>query len=449
VSTALDRAPKRILGDAHSSVKQRAACFGQVIAGTYRLQECVGAGGTGAVYAAEHLRLGRTFALKLLHANHQPKALERFRREAEALARIESEFVVGVVDCGETEAGAPYLVMDFLRGEDLRSLLERAAPLPIPRAVNLVWEACQGVAAVHRAGLIHRDLKPENLFVTRRASGADLCKVLDFGIAKSEISTSTAEGAVIGTVSYMAPEQLLDGASVGPSVDLYSLGAVLYECLGGVPPHTGTSVQELMFKVINERPLHLEQRRSEIPLALADAVQRALGKSPNGRFRDVLEFARAIAPFTRGLALSGQNPQSETVELEPAVRGALQSTRIRSTLTVVVLATAGALGFAARGFSMKRPSLVASLNAPLAASGAPTHSLPTPTALQAVAAPAPAPSSPSGTSEVPSTPASARLVVADPKRQPPPAHSRAPSPRHAAGLAPPWAGFDSENPYGP
>jgi serine/threonine-protein kinase len=152
-----------------------------------------------------------------------------------------------------------------LRGEDLRGLLERAAPLPIPREVNLVRDACMGIAAVHRAGLVHRDLKPGNLFVTRRASGEDWCKVLDFGVAKMDASSSTAEGALIGTAKYMAPEQLKDGASAGPAADIYALGAILYECLCGTPPHTGMSAQELMFKIMNEAPEWLSVRRAENP----------------------------------------------------------------------------------------------------------------------------------------------------------------------------------------
>jgi len=173
---------------------------GQIVAATYRLGERLGAGGMGEVYQAEHLRLGRQFALKLLRADRTEHVQNRFRREARAVARVDNEFVVGVVDCGETEQGCPYIVMELLRGVDLRALLNDAGPLPIPRAVHLVSQACQGIAAVHLAGVIHRDLKPENLFVSRRSGGEDWCKVLDFGVAKTELMGSTADGAVLGTV---------------------------------------------------------------------------------------------------------------------------------------------------------------------------------------------------------------------------------------------------------
>ncbi len=285
---------------------------GELIGGTYRLLERIGSGGMGEVYSAEHTRLGRQFAVKLLRADGETKAIERFRREAKAIARAQNEFVVAVVDCGETTDGTPYLVMELLLGEDLRCLLERLSPLPIPRVVSLICDACEGVAAVHRAGLVHRDLKPGNLFVTRRSTGEDWCKVLDFGVAKMECSTSTAEGALVGTVKYMAPEQLLDGASAGSQVDIYALGAILYESLSGVAPHSGASVQELMFKIMNEEPVLLDERRREVPAGLASAVQRALSKQPADRFATAQEFARVITPFARVAGVAAL-AESETV----------------------------------------------------------------------------------------------------------------------------------------
>jgi eukaryotic-like serine/threonine-protein kinase len=289
---------------------------GQIVGDTYRLLERIGMGGMAEVYAAEHLRIGQRFAVKVLRVDRAPKASRRFRREAEAIARVQNEYVVSLIDCGEFPDGTPYLVMELLRGVDLRRLLQSASPLPIPRAVNLVWDACQGVSAVHRAGLIHRDLKPENLFAAQRATGEDWCKVLDFGVAKLEVSGSTAEGALVGTVRYMAPEQLLDGASAGPTVDVYALGAILYECLCGESPHSGTSIQELMFKIMNEQPRRLERLRPEVPAELAAAVARALHKDPQRRFKDVPAFARAIAPFR--LAKTSVRPGSrvDTVQSE-------------------------------------------------------------------------------------------------------------------------------------
>jgi len=280
-----------------SSGAHLASKSGAVLGATYRLDELVGTGAMGDVYSAEHIRLGRKFAVKMLRSDRRAAAVRRFRREARAIARVNSEFVVGVVDCGETAEGCPYLVMDLLNGENVRSILRHSGPLPIPLAVQLAWQACLGVAAVHEAGLIHRDIKPENLFVTRSATGEDRCKILDFGIAKTDLLGSTADGSLVGTIKYMAPEQILDSASVGPTVDIYSLAAVLYECLCGSAPHTGETPQELMFKVVNDTPAPVSSKRKEVPPRLADAIDRALAKSAERRFQTAKEFAQALAPF--------------------------------------------------------------------------------------------------------------------------------------------------------
>lgn len=271
---------------------------GETIAGTYCLLECIGSGGMGDVYAAEHRRLRKRFAVKLLRSRGAHRE-DRFRREARAIARVEDEHVVSVVDFGETRDGTPYIVMELLRGQDLRELLAHAAPLPIPRAVSLIRGACYGVAAVHRAGLVHRDLKPGNLFVAKRASGEDWCKVLDFGVAKTDTTSSTLNGGLVGTVKYMAPEQLEDGAAVGPAVDVYALGAILYECLSGDSPHSGGTVQELMFKIMNEAPKRLSERCPHVPAGLSLVVARALEKEPNKRFPSVDDFATQLEPFAR------------------------------------------------------------------------------------------------------------------------------------------------------
>jgi serine/threonine protein kinase len=322
---------------AGASGERRAATrSGELVAETYRLLERIGSGGMGDVYAAEHVRLGRQFAVKLLRANDDAKATQRFRREANAIARIENEYVVSVVDCGLTSDEIPFMVMERLYGEDLRCLLAHASPLPIPRAVSLVCGACHGMAAVHRAGLVHRDLKPGNLFVTRRSTGEDWCKVLDFGVAKMGTSASTVEGALIGTVKYMAPEQLRDGASAGPSADIYALGAILYESLSGVALHSGASAQELMFKVMNEEPARLDELRRDVPTALADAVHRAIAKQADERFASVQDFGRALAPFSR----SGGQAElvaTETVAFETARRpGRLPSRALQPALAICI-----------------------------------------------------------------------------------------------------------------
>jgi tRNA A-37 threonylcarbamoyl transferase component Bud32 len=259
--------------------------IGAVVAETYRIVGRIGSGGSSHVFEAEHVRLGKRFAVKVLRPELDPTRLaaQRFRREIRAVARLNSEHIVNVIDCGELEDGTPYLVMERLYGEDLRSLLDREGALPVRRAVALVVEACRGLSAVHAARLVHRDLKPENLFISKRSTGEDWCKVLDFGVAKMESSLSTTENAIVGTVRYMAPEQLADSAAVGPPTDLYALGAILYECIAGKPVVSGSSVQEVMFRIMNGRPVPLSRLAPTLPLAIADVIERCLCKSPSAR----------------------------------------------------------------------------------------------------------------------------------------------------------------------
>lgn len=274
---------------------------GQVVANTYEIVKYLGSGASSHVLVARHVRLGKLFALKLLRPEIAGRKMaQRFRREAKAIAHLNSEHVVSVVDCGELPDTTPYLVMELLEGEDLRSLLEREGPLPVRRAVQIVMEACRGLSVVHAAGLVHRDLKPENLFITRRSGGEDWCKVLDFGVAKMDGSFSTAQGAIVGTVRYMAPEQLENSAEVGPQTDVYALCAILYECLAGRPLHGGRTVQEVMYSVMNREAAPLSDCCPGLPPALLATAAAGIAKQPSARpesterLRELL--ASAIAP---------------------------------------------------------------------------------------------------------------------------------------------------------
>jgi len=408
---------------------------GETIAETYHLLECIGSGGMGDVYAAEHLRLGKQFAVKLLRSRGAERE-DRFRREARAIARVESEHVVSVVDSGEARDGTPYIVMELLRGRDLRDLLAEVAPLPVPRAVSLLRGACAGVAAVHRVGLVHRDLKPGNLFVTKRANGEDWCKVLDFGVAKIDTASSTVNGGLVGTVKYMAPEQLENGAAAGVTVDVYALGAILYECLSGEAPHVGVSVQELMFKIMNEAPISLSERSPHVPAELGAVVARALEKHPSKRFASVDEFALALAPFARTRPEIGREMHTLTVfeAGEPRVRkrgpwlGRVGAGMIGALCTMVVWA----LGQSGKGGM--RAAVATTANSAVAPI-APALSPPEPTipslapTLSESAASAPAPSARSASEFVPrAAPSSSRPAI-----------------RHVT-TAPP-SRFDATNPY--
>jgi len=162
------------------------ARVGKTAGGKYRLVRLLGSGGMGEVYEAQHAAIGRRFAIKFLHSllASNGESVARFQREAQAAGGLENENIAAVVDIGTADDGAPFLVMEYLEGEDLAKLLVRSGPLSVPRAAYIIIQACRGLAAAHSRGIVHRDLKPENLFICKRNDGSDLVKVLDFGIAK-------------------------------------------------------------------------------------------------------------------------------------------------------------------------------------------------------------------------------------------------------------------------
>jgi eukaryotic-like serine/threonine-protein kinase len=277
---------------------------GDVIAGKYRVERLIGAGAMGAVVAAKHLRLDRRVAIKLMldASLRQPELVARFVREARAAAQINSEHVARVLDVGELESGAPFIVMEYLEGEDLAALLARRGRLPVAEAVGYLLEACEAVAEAHRAGIVHRDLKPDNLFLAKRRDGSSVVKVLDFGVAK----TSGDEGAraglglttaltVLGSPLYMPPEQLRASRDVDGRADIWSLGVILYELLSGTTPFGGGDFDELVADVTTNDPRPLKRR--DVPAGLGAAIKRCLSRSRKGRFDNVALLAEALAPF--------------------------------------------------------------------------------------------------------------------------------------------------------
>ena len=206
---------------------------GDVLAGKYRVDRVLGVGGMGVVVAATHLQLQQRVALKfMLDAGlAQPTQVERFGREARAAVRLRSDHVARVLDVGTLETGSPYIVMEYLDGSDIGSVLEQRGAMPVDMAVDCVLQACDAVAEAHALGIVHRDLKPRNLFLTTRNDGRALVKVLDFGISKhttgSDLSlTRTTE--IMGSPSYMSPEQFRSAKLVDERTDIWALGAILY-----------------------------------------------------------------------------------------------------------------------------------------------------------------------------------------------------------------------------
>jgi serine/threonine-protein kinase len=297
--------------------------LGEIVGGKYRLLRYLAAGGMGAVYEAQHTLVGRRFAVKLLHPDlaAQRDSLSRFQREAQAAGALESEHVAAVLDFGIAEDGSPFMVMEYLAGESVRSLLDRCQRVPVARATDIVVQASRGVGAAHRAGIIHRDLNPQNLFICRRDEGTDLVKVLDFGIAKLESleSAETRTGTIMGTPAYLAPEQARGEKAVDHRADVYGLGAVLYELLSGRKPHPGDSHNAILHHICTQPALPLEAEPLGLPPELVAVVHRALSSNPAERQESAEALAREIAPWATQKAWPA--PPRATGETPPMAPG--------------------------------------------------------------------------------------------------------------------------------
>ena len=277
---------------------------GELLADKYRIVRFLGEGGMGTVYEAYHSVVGRRFAVKFLHSELAKEAeiLERFKREAQAAGSIESENIASIVDFGHAADGVPYIVMEFLIGEDLAKFLAREGPLPVVRAVNIIIQACRGLDAAHASGIIHRDLKPENLFLCRRGDGSDLVKILDFGIAKlaqasveGPLASVTRTGSTMGTPFYMSPEQARGAKDVDHRADVYGLGVILFEALSGQKPHPGDSYNAILYHILTQPPIPIATLRLGLAEDLMDALHRSLAFDPAGRPATVMDFAQALA----------------------------------------------------------------------------------------------------------------------------------------------------------
>jgi serine/threonine-protein kinase len=288
---------------------------GAVIDGKYRIEEFVGSGAMSVVALALHLELEQLVAIKFLHAlgfDHEQSA-QRFKREARAAARIQSEHVARVLDVGTIPEGCPYIVMEHLRGNDLARELTERGPLPAAEVASYVLQACEALAEAHAAGIVHRDIKPENLFLAERADGSRSVKVLDFGISKS-MSKSVTDLGLTGTASfmgsplYMSPEQMRSSRSVDARTDIWSIGTVMYEMVSGHIPFTAESIPELCLAVIGEQPKPLAELTQELPPGFDKVVARCLEKDRELRYSTVAELARALAPF----AQAGTNSAERT-----------------------------------------------------------------------------------------------------------------------------------------
>ncbi|MFT3769467.1 MAG: serine/threonine-protein kinase [Minicystis sp.] len=275
---------------------------GDLVAGKYLLERALGQGGMGAVFAATHVQLREPVALKFLraHVADDPAMVARFVREARAAVRIKSEHVARVLDVGSLPDGAPFIVMELLAGLDLHKVSAQRGPLPIAEAALYVAQACDAVAEAHLYGIVHRDLKPANLFLTRRADGTALVKVLDFGISKvsgEEDENLTATTDVLGSPLYMSPEQIRSPKGVDARTDVWALGAILYKLLTGRAAFAAETSSASLAKIVADPPPSLREARPDAPPELEALVLRCLEKDVQKRVQGAAELARALGPF--------------------------------------------------------------------------------------------------------------------------------------------------------
>jgi serine/threonine protein kinase len=340
---------------------------GRVIADRYLILALLGEGGMGRVYLAEHVKMNRQCAIKVMNPSllndHESGA--RFAREASNAARILHPNVAAVFDFGESEK-IVYLVMEYVDGESLSQILAREGRIDPRRAVEIARQVADGLSAAHELGIVHRDLKPDNIIVAQQRGGREIPKVVDFGIAKA-VSDSpqdalTRSGLVIGTPEYMSPEQLL-GDPVDARADIYSLGCILYQMLVGSPAFAAESREQMIRRRLHEPPPHAREEIPDLPRRLDTTIARMLARSPGDRMasaaelRDALDpalvlgswvgsaatarrTAQAIAPTISAERAGAQGVMTPTVPLK---RQRMNGRRIGIVTTVIAMVTVGAV----------------------------------------------------------------------------------------------------------
>ena len=268
--------------------------------GQYKLKELLGAGGMGEVYLAEHQLMKRPCAIKIIRPEKagDPKVLARFEREVQATAKLSHWNTIDIFDYGRADDGTFYYVMEYLPGMNLGEIVRRFGPMPPPRAIHLVRQACEALQEAHDVGLIHRDLKPANLFAAVRGGYYDVAKLLDFGLAKPltnlESASLTADGTITGSPLYMSPEQASGDREPDARSDIYALGAVLYFLVAGKPPFENEKPIRVLIAHASEPVPPPSKWRDELPLDLESVIMQCLAKDPRDRFQSAAELAEAL-----------------------------------------------------------------------------------------------------------------------------------------------------------
>jgi serine/threonine-protein kinase len=276
---------------------------GRIIADRYRILSLIGRGGMGVVYKVEHIHIGKLMAMKLLHGElaRDRDVVKRFKREAEAASHLSHANTVQIFDFGRDQ-GMMFLVMEYLEGRDFGQIIQAEGPLPLARVARICAQVCASVAEAHAKGIIHRDLKPENVMVVQGRDRPDAVKVLDFGLAKLRHHDSgqslTHAGAIIGTPYYMAPEHIR-GENVDPRSDVYSVGAMMYKALAGVPPFWASTPMGVLTKHLTEKALPPSERssRRDLPEAADRIVMKAMEKDAEKRYQRMEDLRRDLVEY--------------------------------------------------------------------------------------------------------------------------------------------------------
>jgi eukaryotic-like serine/threonine-protein kinase len=306
--------------------------LGTLLGGRYRLEAQIGRGGMSTVYRAFDIVLERPVAIKLMHREiaSDSNQLERFRREARAVARLSHPHIVTVIDAGEepstdghrADGSTPYIVLEYVEGETLRDLIRRDGPLEIPQAIAYAIEIARALGAAHERLIVHRDVKPQNVLIGVEGGA----KITDFGIARTLTEEKlTAVGRVLGTTDYVSPEQALGQPVTGQS-DLYSLGVVLYEMLTGEVPFTGSSPVAVAMRHVREQLPDVQLLRPEASAATASVLDRAVARDPANRYPDA---ASMIADLEEALAIEASRSGQATGEVTTVLRTLPGPTRRR------------------------------------------------------------------------------------------------------------------------
>ena len=356
---------------------------GTVLAETYRITRLLGQGGMGTVWEADHVRLpGKRVAIKMLHGAglYDPDSIARFRREATILSRIGHASIVDVIDVNVSEDDRPFQVLELLEGETLHARLARG-PMPLAEAMALIEQIGSALQAAHIAGIVHRDLKPANVFCVRDDRGQTRAKVLDFGIAKvfGGQSLQTRAGTVLGTPQYMAPEQAEGSPEcVDARADVFALGAMSYEMLGGRPAFDGDTPLAVTYKVVHAEPRPLRELAPHVPASTIAAIERALAKDRAARFQDVPSFLAALS------ASNATGPADTLGIPEPAVTQMPAAASAPPSPTTMASRRNRALRWVALGLAVLAGALVAVVLATAApaptttVAGAPVSTKPAP-----------------------------------------------------------------------